>query len=125
MDRPRRLGRLPARMLGGGVRLAEARTRRERRRGLAGLAPIGPHDALLIVGCRSVHTFGMRFALDLIWLDARGEVVGLAHRVPPRRLCWCLRARSVIEAAAGEGERLAALLAARGLPERGLSSVAT
>jgi uncharacterized membrane protein (UPF0127 family) len=54
-------------------------------------------SALLIPGCRSVHTFGMRFALDLYWLDAGGEVVRVDRGVPPWRIARCRRARSVIE----------------------------
>lgn len=51
--------------------------------------------------CRSIHTFGMRFALDLIWLDAAGRVVRVDSDVPPRRFRTCLRARSVIETRGG------------------------
>jgi uncharacterized membrane protein (UPF0127 family) len=51
--------------------------------------------------CRSIHTFGMRFALDLIWLDRDGRVVRVDVDVPPRRLKTCLRARSVIETRGG------------------------
>jgi uncharacterized membrane protein (UPF0127 family) len=43
----------------------------------------------------------MRFALDLVWLDARGAVVRVDRDVPPRRLRACRRARSVVELAAG------------------------
>ena len=57
--------------------------------------------ALHIPKCRSVHTFTMRFPLDLIWLGKAGEVVRIDERVPPRRLRTCLRARSVVEANAG------------------------
>jgi uncharacterized membrane protein (UPF0127 family) len=53
--------------------------------------------ALLLPHCRSVHTFGMRFPLDLYWLDARGEVVRVDRGVPPWRIVRCARARCVIE----------------------------
>jgi uncharacterized membrane protein (UPF0127 family) len=39
----------------------------------------------------------MRFALDLIWLDRDGEVVGIDRAVPPRRVRGCRGARAVIE----------------------------
>jgi uncharacterized protein len=45
--------------------------------------------ALFFPGCRSVHTFGMRFALDLVWLDAGGHVVRVDRAVPPGRIRWC------------------------------------
>jgi uncharacterized protein len=53
--------------------------------------------ALLLPRCRSVHTFGMRFPLDLYWLDAAGEVVRVDRRVPPWRVVRCRRAHGVIE----------------------------
>ena len=62
---------------------------------------IDPAAALSFPRCRSVHTFGMRFALDLVWLDAAGTVVRVDLGVPPRRLRSCRRARSVVEIAAG------------------------
>ena len=60
--------------------------------------------------CRSIHTFGMRFALDLIWLDRTGQVVRVDEAVPPRRLRTCLRARSVIEVRSGSAERFTVAL---------------
>ena len=73
----------------------------QRLRGLA-FRDLGAVDApLLIERCRSVHTFGMRFALDLVWLDAAGAVVRVDRGVPPRRLRTCVRARSVVEIASG------------------------
>ena len=104
-----RLEALDGRELGGGLRVAEARTRAERLAGLARLDAIGPDEALHIPRCRSVHTFGMRFALDLVWLDRDGAVVRVDPAVAPRRVRTCLRARSVVETPAG---RAGAFLAA-------------
>jgi uncharacterized membrane protein (UPF0127 family) len=53
--------------------------------------------ALEIPRCRSVHTFGMRFPLDLVWLDAERRVVRVDRAVPPRRVRSCRQARSVLE----------------------------
>jgi uncharacterized membrane protein (UPF0127 family) len=69
-----RLRRLPATDLGGGLLVHEARGRGARRRGLGGLDAL-PGDRALRLRCRAVHTFTMRFALDLIWLDRAGRVV--------------------------------------------------
>jgi uncharacterized membrane protein (UPF0127 family) len=102
-----RLLALPSRALPGGRRIAEADSRAARLHGLAGLAALPPGLALHLPRCRSVHTFGMRFALDLVWLDRGGGVVRVDRGVAPRRLRTCLRARSVIEAAAGEGDAFA------------------
>jgi uncharacterized membrane protein (UPF0127 family) len=75
------------------VRVAERLS--ERLRGLA--FADAPAHALLIPRCRSVHTFGMRYALDLYWLDADGDLVRHDAAVPSRRLRACRRARSVLE----------------------------
>jgi uncharacterized membrane protein (UPF0127 family) len=76
---------------------------RARPQGLAHLDrdEVGP--GLLIPRCSSVHTFGMRFALDLYFLGEDGEVVAVQQSVPPRRLAFCRRARAVVEAPAEEG----------------------
>lgn len=107
-----RLAGLERRPLPGGLALLVAGDRRSRRRGLARLDELPAGHALLFERCRSVHTLGMRFALDLLWLDGDGRLVRLDRDVGARRLRTCLRARSVIEAAAGEGERIAAALQA-------------
>lgn len=58
---------------------------------------------LLIPRCASVHTFGMRFELDVFFLDREGRVIEARHRVPPRRVLWCRCAVAVLEIPSGEG----------------------
>lgn len=77
-----------------------ARGARARLLGLA-LLRQPPPNALLLPGTRSVHTFGMRFALDLVWLDGEGRVVRRDLAVPPNRVRSCRRARAVLEVPAG------------------------
>lgn len=62
---------------------------------LRGLA-FAPPAVLLIERCRSVHTFGMRYPLDLYWLNG-GRIVRVDYAVPPRRVRTCRGARSVLE----------------------------
>jgi uncharacterized membrane protein (UPF0127 family) len=99
-----RLDALPGRELPGGLRVAEARSRPARMKGLAGLDTMPPTAALHIPRCRSVHTFTMRFPLDLIWLDRDGRPVRVDRAVAPRRLKGCAKARSVVEANAGTAD---------------------
>ena len=66
--------------------------------GLIGRRSLRAGLALEIPRCRSVHTFGMRFALDLLWLDGRRRVVRVDRAVPPWRVRRCRQARSVLEA---------------------------
>ena len=61
--------------LDGGLTLIVARSFRERRRGLAKMAPLPAGYGLRILKCNSIHTFGMRFALDLVWLARDGRVL--------------------------------------------------
>jgi hypothetical protein len=100
----RRLGRLASAELRGGLRVHVARSWGERRRGLAGLDALPRDRALHILRCPAVHTFGMRFPLDLVWLDRRGRVVRIDRGVRPRRQRACLRARSVVECPAGRAD---------------------
>ena len=114
MERCPRLDALPRAELPGGIVLARAERGRGRLVGLARLDALPAHYALHLPRCRSVHTAGMRFALDLVWLDADGEPVRVDRGVPPRRVRTCLAARSVVEVAAGRADALVAALAARG-----------
>jgi len=74
---------------------------------LLGLALLDRDDAgpgLLIPRCRCVHTFGMRFPLELLFLDAAAQPVSVRRRVPPRRVALERRARAVLELpASGKG----------------------
>jgi uncharacterized protein len=77
-----------------------------RRRGLLGRRSLAEDEGLWIVPCEAVHTFGMRFAIDLVFLDRRNVVRKVRSSVPPWRLSGCLRAHSVLELAAGTLTRM-------------------
>jgi uncharacterized protein len=102
MPTPRRLERLPNHRLAGGGTVHEAISLRSRLLGLALLRELPPGHALLIPHCRSVHTFGMRFRLDVVFLDENGRVLRVAHDTPPRRLLFSGGAFAVLETRAGE-----------------------
>jgi len=70
-------------------------------------ADAGP--GLLIPRCASVHTFGMRFPLDLFFLDREGRVIAVRRQVPPRRVVWQRGARSVLEIPSPQGGESAGL----------------
>jgi uncharacterized membrane protein (UPF0127 family) len=69
--------------------------------GLAWLDDLPAGCGLLIPRCSSVHTFGMRFELDLDFLDDDGRVLRRAAAVPPRRMVWCRGAAAVLERRSG------------------------
>jgi hypothetical protein len=90
-----RLESLPRRVVGG-LEVPVADGFRARLLGLARLDPAVAGPGLLIPRCAAVHTFGMRFALDVYFLDAEDE--SLAHRlVPPRHFVAHRGAAAVLE----------------------------
>lgn len=80
-----------------------ATTRAARRRGLLGRTSIA--GVLVLRPCRQVHSFGMRFPLDVIWCDGTGRVVRIAALPPQRMTRPVLRARFVLEAQLGTATR--------------------
>lgn len=67
------------------LRAGVPETRLERMRGFLGRSDLDPEEALLLERTRSVHTFGMRFAIAVALLDRRG-VVRAVVRMSPRRV---------------------------------------
>lgn len=79
------------------------RTHRQRAQGLVGRAE--PEGAVALQPCRWVHSVGMRYALDVAYLDRRGSVIKIT-RLQPHRVCApVFGARTVIEAGAGSFAR--------------------
>jgi uncharacterized membrane protein (UPF0127 family) len=97
-----RLRRLPAAtVLAHEVRVA---TRpRARLLGLAYLDRAEVGGGLLIPRCSSVHTFGMRFPLDLLFLSAGGEIASVRRALPSRSFAFCRGADAVLEIPGGQG----------------------
>jgi uncharacterized membrane protein (UPF0127 family) len=73
----------------------------KRSKGLLGREGLAPGEGLWIVPCESVHTFWMRFPIDLVYLDRKKRVKKIRHAVPPWRVSICLTAQSVLELPAG------------------------
>ncbi|MCB0999257.1 MAG: DUF192 domain-containing protein [Ilumatobacteraceae bacterium] len=73
--------------------------RRSRNKGLLGRD--GLDGAFVVDGCRWIHTFGMRFPLDVAYLDADGNVLKTVRMHRNRLGAPVPRSRSVIEAEAG------------------------
>jgi trehalose synthase len=85
-----------------------ATTFRARLLGLSHLDRERAGPGLLLPRCSSVHTFGMRFALDLVFIDDEGRPLSFRRAVPPRRFAWDRRASAVLELPCAQGERVAA-----------------
>ena len=79
-----------------------AATMLARMRGLLGRSSLAPGEGLVLKGENAIHTIGMSFNMDALFLDREGRVVHLIHSMPPWRaspLVW--RARDVLELPAG------------------------
>jgi hypothetical protein len=75
-----------------------------RRKGLLGRDGLPAGEGIWIVPCESVHTFAMRFPIDLIYLDRHKKVKKVRTGVAPWRMSACLSAHSVLEFASGTVE---------------------
>ena len=80
-----------------GFEVPVASTFRSRILGLALLRRERAGPGLLIPQCRSVQTFGMRFSIDVLFLDGHGRVLELRRAVPPNRVVRCPGAMAVLE----------------------------
>jgi uncharacterized membrane protein (UPF0127 family) len=89
----------------------------ERTRGLLGRDALDPTHAFVLARCRSVHSVGMRFPIDIVAFDAEWSVVHI-RALPPGRIGWPRRgARHIVETAAGRGHALSASLDGRTIRE--------
>jgi uncharacterized membrane protein (UPF0127 family) len=73
-----------------------------RLRGLLGRRALPPGEGLLLRPSPSIHTFFMRFPIDVVFLDPDLRVLRVDESVKPWRAAGCRRARAVLELAAGE-----------------------
>jgi len=75
----------------------QTQTLKERLGGLLLLKQLQTNQALWIAPCNSIHTFGMKYALDLIYFDKDNKVCGLVNHIKPWRINVCLKASVTVE----------------------------
>ncbi len=78
----------------------------ERARGLLLRPPLLDAQALLIAPCSSVHMIGMRYAIDVAFVDAEDIVITVRHALPPFAIASARGARAAWEFTAGTCARL-------------------
>jgi uncharacterized membrane protein (UPF0127 family) len=76
-----------------------------RLKGLLGKRRLGSGEGLLLRPANMVHTWFMRFAIDVVFVDGDLQVVGITHDAGPWSVTGRRGARSVIELPAGECRR--------------------
>jgi len=87
---------------GSPIKVWQATSILARMKGLLGRKSLPEREAMLLDPCGSIHTFGMRFAIDVVFLDADWQVIGTRTNLRPGCLAWGgWRARRTIEAASG------------------------
>jgi uncharacterized membrane protein (UPF0127 family) len=93
----------------GGVVAAKAKIARDfksRSVGLLNRAELAEDEALLIYPCNSIHTFFMKFPIDVAFLDKNHKVVRIVKDLKPWRLRSChIKARSTLEMNSGSISR--------------------
>ncbi|NHZ88130.1 DUF192 domain-containing protein [Massilia sp. CCM 8733] len=99
------------------MRIKVARSFGARLAGLLGRRALAPDEALLLAPCSNMHTFFMRFAIDVVFLDSDGLILAIHRGVKPWRVRAMRRAHACLELAGGGalragltvGQRLARL----------------
>jgi len=76
-----------------------------RMKGLLGRKNLPTGEGILIRPAPSIHTFFMRFPIDVVFLSRQGEVLKIAEHVAPWRARSCRHSYAVLELAAGEAGR--------------------
>jgi uncharacterized protein len=74
---------------------------RSRRTGLLGRSVLPDRHALILAPSNGIHTFGMRFPIDVIFLTRAGKVTKTRPDLGPSRVCFALSAYAVIELPVG------------------------
>jgi uncharacterized membrane protein (UPF0127 family) len=88
------------------ARLEWAGTSDDRKRGLLGRTAFEPGEGIYIVPCKMVHMFGMKFPIDLAFLDREGKVLAIQHGLRPNRLSRLVfRADGILELPEGTLQR--------------------
>jgi uncharacterized membrane protein (UPF0127 family) len=82
-------------------RVELAASRSDRRRGLLGRSQFEPGAALVIVPCFAIHTIGMRYPIDVVFVNRQGVAVRILCGLSPWRLAAAAGARAAIELPAG------------------------
>lgn len=85
--------------------VATAASMGARMRGLLGRPALGPREGLLLSPCNLVHTVGMRYPIDAVFLRRDGHVLKVVNALPPRRVAGHWRAQRVLELACGAASR--------------------
>lgn len=83
------------------LKLRLACTGWSRLRGLLFQPRLAINEGLCLIPCTAVHTFGMAYPIDVVFLDAHGRVLRCVSALAPRRIALCSGAACAVELVAG------------------------
>ncbi|NYT85858.1 DUF192 domain-containing protein [Pusillimonas harenae] len=72
-----------------------------RLRGLHAYNGLSPHTGLYIAPCRAIHTIGLSYPIDVVFLDKYHRVLAQRHHLAPWRLACCPVGAAVVELPGG------------------------
>lgn len=87
------------------TRLEAAFDSQSRRRGFLGRTGLADDTALILAPCNGIHTFFMRFPIDVLFVNRDGRVLRIRQGLQPWRIAIALRAFAVVELQADAAER--------------------
>jgi uncharacterized protein len=76
-----------------------------RRKGLLGRTGLDPGHGIWIIPCSAVHSLGMKFAIDVVYIDRKLKVLKVRPAMAPWQMSICLFAHSVLELPSGTIDR--------------------
>jgi uncharacterized protein len=83
------------------LRIVVAKTFFQRAVGLLGRSRLSIDEGMYFPRSHSVHTFGMQFAIDVVYFNEFNVIVGIHHSLQPFRISWCRDAYSLCELSEG------------------------
>lgn len=86
---------------------------KSRRTGLLGRDTLADSHALVLAPCGSVHTFGMRFPIDVLFVGADGNVIKIVEELGAWRMAGSLQACITVELPKGSVQRYQVLMGDR------------
>ncbi|EIW20445.1 MULTISPECIES: DUF192 domain-containing protein [Pelosinus] len=77
-----------------------------RLKGLLGTTSLAENQGLLLCNCNSVHMIGMRYVLDIVYLDKNGVILKIVENLKPWQVSCCWSAKDTLEVKSGTIQRL-------------------
>ena len=73
----------------------------QRARGLLGKSIMNQDEGMILYNCSSIHMIGMRFSIDVVYLDSNMVITKLVESIKPWRFSFCRKANHTLELAVG------------------------